>query len=310
MQRDSWYNLYIIFQEEAAVFELVQVSENNYYIQSPAKIGLVRLDDKRVILIDSGNDKEAGKKVLRLLEANSWELVAVYNTHSNADHIGGNKFLQDRTGCKVYAPGIECDFTNHPILEPALLYGGNPPKPLRHKFLMAKESKALPLTEDVLPEGVEMISLPGHFFDMAGFRTADGVVYLADALSSKATLDKYVIGFLYDVGAYLETLEKIKGMEAKLFIPSHAEPCEDITELCDYNIKKVQEVAEKIREIAAEPTGFDAILQRLFCEYKLVMTAEQHALVGSTVKSYLSYLTDSGKLVTGFDNNIMTWCAL
>ena len=42
------------------MYELTQVAGNSYYIQSPAKIGLVRLNDTDVCLIDSGNDKEAG----------------------------------------------------------------------------------------------------------------------------------------------------------------------------------------------------------------------------------------------------------
>ena len=64
-------------------------------------------------------------------------------THFHADHIGGNQYLQKQTGCKIYAPGIECDFTNHPILEPSFLYGGYPFKDLKNKFLMAKESDAV-----------------------------------------------------------------------------------------------------------------------------------------------------------------------
>ena len=50
--------------------ELIQVSEQSYYIQSPAKIGLVKLNKQDVCLIDSGNDKDAGRKVRQLLEAN------------------------------------------------------------------------------------------------------------------------------------------------------------------------------------------------------------------------------------------------
>ena len=105
------------------MYELIQISEHDYYIQSPAKIGLVKLNDTEVCLIDSGNDKDAGRKVRKILDEHGWTLKAVYNTHSNADHIGGNKYLQGQTGCKIYAPGIECDFTRHPILEPSLLYG-------------------------------------------------------------------------------------------------------------------------------------------------------------------------------------------
>lgn len=289
------------------MYELVQVSERSYYIQSPAKIGLVRLDGTKVCLIDSGNDKEAGRKVRQILDANGWKLTAIYNTHSNADHIGGNRYLQGQTGCRIYAPGIERDFTKHPILEPAFLYGGYPCKDLRHKFLLAQESDVEELTGEALPEGFEMIRLPGHFFDMVGFRTPDDVVYLADCLSSGETLDKYRIGFIYDVGAYLKTLEAVKSMKAKIFIPAHAAATEDISELAQYNMDKVQEIADKILELCEEPLCFETILQRLFTEYGLAMNFEQYALVGSTVRSYLAWLKDSGRLQAVFENNLLLW---
>lgn len=292
------------------MYELVNVSGNSYYIQSPAKIGLVKLHDNDVCLIDSGNDKDAGRKVRQIIDANGWKLVAIYNTHSNADHIGGNKYLQSQTGCKIYAPGIECDFTRHTVLEPAFLYGGFPPKDLKHKFLLAQESEAEYLTKDVLPEGFEIIDLPGHFFNMAGFRTPDDVVYLADCLSSKATLDKYKIGFIYDVGAYLQTLETVKGLKAKMFVPSHAEATDNISELCQYNIDTVNEIAENIAEICSSPLCFEDILKKLFDEYSLTMNFEQYVLVGSTVKSYLSYLKDMGKLKIEFVDNKLLWSGI
>ena len=106
------------------MYELINAAGGSYYIQSPAKIGLVELGGGKVCLIYSGSDKDAGRKVRQILDANSWTLEAIYNTHSNADHIGGNRYLQNQTGCRVYAPGIECAFTRSPILEPSFLYGG------------------------------------------------------------------------------------------------------------------------------------------------------------------------------------------
>ena len=289
------------------MYELMQISDNDYYIQSPAKIGLVKLSDTDVCLIDSGNDKDAGRKVRQILDSHNWKLTAIYNTHSNADHIGGNQYLQGQTGCRIFAPGIECDFTNHPILEPSFLYGGYPCKDLRHKFLLAQESEAEYLTKETLPEGFEMIPLPGHFFDMVGFRTLDDVVYLADCLSSKETLNKYRIGFIYDVGAYLETLEMVKTLKAKRFVPAHAEVSEDISGLAQYNIDKVREIAEKIVTLCKEPISFERILQKLFTEYNLTMNFEQHALVGSTVRSYLAWLKDTGRLNAEFEDNMLLW---
>ena len=289
------------------MYELIQVSEQSYYIQSPAKIGLVKLNEQDVCLIDSGNDKDAGRKVRQLLDANGWRLIAIYNTHSNADHIGGNRYLQGQTGCKIYAPGIDCAFTRHPVLEPSFLYGGYPCKELRHKFLMSQESGAQELTKESLPEGFETIPLPGHFFDMVGFRTPDDVVYLADCLSSRETLDKYQIGFIYDVAAYLKTLEMVKSLQAKMFVPAHAAVSEDIAGLAQYNIDKVLEIADKITGICQEPLCFEVILQRLFADYGLTMNFEQYVLVGSTVRSYLAWLKDTGKVNALFENNMLLW---
>ena len=289
------------------MYELIQVSDNCYYIQSPAKIGLVRVSDDSAVLIDSGNDKDAGRKVLKILNQQGWRLNAIYNTHSNADHIGGNKYLQDKTGCVIYAPDIEAAFTRHTILEPSFLYGGYPPSNLCHKFLMAQESNAQVLSQDVLPEDWELIDLPGHFFDMAGFRTGDGIVYLADCLSSCETLEKYKFVFIFNVSAYLETLERVKAMSAKLFIPAHADASENIADLAQANIDSVNQNADLILRLCERPVSFDLLLQKIFNELKLNMTYEQHALAGSTVKSYLSWLNDSGKLRALINNNILVW---
>ncbi len=289
------------------MYELIQVSDSTYYVQSPAKIGLVKLNDKDVCLIDSGNDKEAGRKVRQILDANGWSLKAIYNTHSHADHIGGNQYLQAQTGCKVYAKGVECDYVNHPILEPVSLYAGCPPKELRHKFLMAQPSTAEPLTDDVLPEGFSIVPLPGHSMDMVGYRTADDVVFLADCLSSQATLEKYGIPFIHDVGAYISTLEAVEKMEARMFIPAHADPAEDISGLARLNIDRAVEIGDGILGICSEASSFEDVLRKLFVRYGLTMTLEQYVLVGSTVRSYLAWMMDAGKLTVEIRDGLPAW---
>ena len=291
------------------MYELHQITDTAYYIQSPAKIGLVKLEGNDVCLIDSGNDKEAGRKVRQILDANGWRLRAIYNTHSNADHIGGNKYLQTQTGCDIFAPGIERDFTVHPVLEPSFLYGGFPPQSLRHKFLMAQESEADELTPESMPENLSMLPLPGHFFDMVGFKSADGAVFLADCLSSQETLDKYQITFVYDVAAYLNTLEMVRTLDGKIFVPAHAAATEEIAPLAQRNIDKVHEIAERILEICISQIPFETILQRLFDSFALTMNIEQYVLVGSTVRSYLSWLSDSGRAEYRFENSQMLWRA-
>lgn len=289
------------------MYELHQVGEKSYYINCPAKIGIYCVNDKDIYLIDSGNDKDAGKKARKIIEEKGWRLLGILNTHSHADHIGGNQYLQQQTKCKVFSIGIESCFTEYPILEPSFLYGGYPCKDLKHKFLLAKPSEVTDVSHSDFPKEIEIIPLNGHSFSMAGFRTPDDVVFLADCLSSKETIDKYQISFIYDVAEYLNTLERIKSLKAKLFVPAHAPVTEDITELADYNINKVHEVIGKLLSICQKPICFEHILQRLFSDYGLTMTFEQYALVGSTVRSYLSFLKDNEKLEAVFENNMLLW---
>ena len=286
------------------MYELIQAAEHTYYIESPAKIGLVQTGDT-VALIDSGSDKEAGRKVRQHLDARGLKLSAIYNTHSNADHIGGNQYLQRQTGCAVYAPGVEAAFTRDPILEPSFLYGGCPPKPLRHKFLLAQPSDVQVLDSKACP--LEVIPLPGHFFDMVGYRTEDDVVFLADCLSSRETLEKYRVSFVYDVAAYLDTLDRVAAMEAALFVPAHAAATEDIAPLARYNRDQVYAVAEDLLDLLAEPLVFEEVLRRLFQRYRLTMDFQQYVLVGSTVKSYLAWLLDGGRVTAAFDDCRQLW---
>ncbi|MCM1524004.1 MAG: MBL fold metallo-hydrolase [Ruminococcus sp.] len=289
------------------MYELCPAGERTFYINCPAKIGVYLQDGAQAYLIDSGSDKDAGRRVRKIAEEHGWTVKGILNTHSNADHIGGNAYLQKQTGCKIFSGGIEKCFTEHPLLEPSFLYGGYPCDPLRNKFLMARESRAEDFSHEDFPKEVEILPLPGHFFDMVGFKTPDGVIFLADCLSSRETLEKYGICFIYDVAGYLDTLEKVGKMEARLFVPAHAEASEDISELARYNKAKVMETAEIIMEICRRPSCFEAVLQSLFARYGLNMDLNQYVLAGSTVRSYLSWLYNSGELTAFFDNNMLLW---
>lgn len=289
------------------MYELVKINENDYYIDCPSKIGVVKISDTDVVFIDGGNGKDSAKKALRVIEAEGFTLKAIYCTHSHADHIGGCKLLQDRTGCKIYAKGIECYVTNKTVIEPSMLYGGYPYKDIMHRFLMAQSSICEELTEDNLPEGMQMLDLSGHSYDMTGFVTKNGTAYMGDCLSNKETLEKYGIFFLWNVEKFLETLEFVKTVQADNFVFSHVETLTDIKEIANYNIKVTNELSEKIVNYCKTPQTFENILKTLFDEYGLNLTAEQHVLISSVLRSYLSYNFEKEKIRYFFENNTMYW---
>ena len=192
-------------------------------------------------------------------------------------------------------------------MEPSFLYGGYPLKELRHKFLLAEESDVLDISDKSFPQELEVILLPGHFFDMIGIRTPDNTVFLADCISRRETLEKYRIAFIYDIAAYLETLDKVEAMEAKIFVPAHAEASSDLKELIEFNRTQIYEIAERIVSICEVPQMFENILKQIFDGYGLTLSFEQYVLVGSTVRSYLSWLKDTGRITAKIENNFILW---
>ncbi len=289
------------------MYELIQVGNNTYYINCPAKMGIFKLNDVDICLIDSGNDKNAANKVLKTIIAEGWNLKMIINTHSHADHLGGNNYFQQKTNCKIYTVGIERHFAQNPILEPSLLYGGYPCKALKNKFLYAQTSIVEELTEDVLPKGLEALAVDGHTMQMTAIKTSDDIWFLADTLTGEYILQKYHISFLYDVEKYLISLEKIKSLSGKLFIPAHAEPSENIQALIEINLNKTYEIINLLEKICQNPTSFEDILKYVFDHYGLNLDFNQYVLTGSTIRSYLSYLYDNNKLTVNFDDNKLLW---
>jgi len=145
---------------------------------------------------------------------------------------------------------------------------------------------------------------------MCGIRTNDGIAFVADSVFPRQTIDKYHIFFVYDVGGFLNTLDFLETMQAELFVPSHAEAVEDIKSLVAINRKKVMEVMETIHDFCTEPINFEEILKKAFDSYHLDLNLNQYVLVGSTIRSYLSFLCDSGSMEIAFQDNRLLFHAL
>lgn len=292
------------------MYELVSIGKNTYYMDCPSKVGVYALEDKGAVIIDSGNDKDAAKKLLRHISEMGLEVRMIINTHSHADHIGGNAFIFEKTGCEIYTSLSELAFVENTVLEPSLLYGANPLPCLKNKFLMAKESKAKEISKDALPYGFEICHLPGHSLDMLAVKTPDDVWFCADAVAGQATLQKYPVSYLYDIGQYLDSLEKLSLLKGKAFVPSHCPPCEDILPLVEINRRKTLEICELVYSICKTPRAFDDILAEVFNRYGLALDHMQYALSGSTIRSYLTYLEEQARLTHCVVDNKLCWQAL
>ncbi len=291
-----------------ATTELRLLAGSSSVIPGPTNIGVIETD-AGAYLVDSGNDKEAGRKINKLFGERALELRGIVATHSNADHIGANDYLQRLTGCRIFSARAEKAFIESPSIEAAFLWGGYTPNALKNKFFEAKPSNVTDVFADgdELPCGLTAVSLPGHFFEMTGFVSRDGVAYLGDALFGDAVLAKYKIPFIYDVAQFRSSIEKIKTLDAEYFVPSHGEVERDIAATAALNLSKVAEVEGILIDSLGERRSFEYLLKTLCDRMGVTLEVGQYALIGSTVRSFLSYLANEGAIEYEFADNAMLW---
>lgn len=292
------------------MYDLIQAGANTYYIDCPAKVGIYQLSEGHVCLVDSGSDVSAARKIRQRLTEREWHVDYIINTHSHADHIGGNHYFQSHYDCAIYAKGKELPFITYPIFEPTFLFGGEPIADLKNKFLLAQPSAVQPIEQLTLPQGMRLLPLPGHAPDMIGVITPDNVAFLADSVASELTIQKYHLTYLHDAEGFLSTLEALEALDCACYIPSHTEAVTDLKPLIEHNRNKIQEIAANVVSFCKEGVTFETVLKSIFEHYLLRMDVVQYALIGVTARAYLSYLYKQQKLSIEIFDNQLLWKTL
>lgn len=285
--------------------ELKQIGSKTFCIEHDTNIGIHFTDDGRMYLIDTGS-KGDGEKIDEILSREGWVPSCIINTHTHIDHIGGNEFLMRKYGIPAYCTDYDMAFAHYSELEAAYMNGGYPAEKLRtifaHPGMIGFRS-----IEKETPDGIDWTYLPGHSFGMIGIRTSDDIWFLGDSYLSRSFLKQYTFGFTYNVEAYIDTLKKLKEFKGALFVPSHGIIETDIVPTLEQNLRSVAEMCSMICETCREYRGQDEILQQMYERLRMHARPAQHALLSSTVKSYLTYLQDRNKLECRFVDNIMKW---
>ncbi|NLD18956.1 MAG: MBL fold metallo-hydrolase [Clostridiales bacterium] len=285
--------------------ELIQVGSKTYYIKNKTNIGVYKTGRSSVCIIDTGSDGD-GEKIDEILQAQGWGLDYIIITHAHIDHIGGNDYLVKKYDVPVYMTAANIAYAVFDDFETAILNGGKPCKQLKKVFTLPEPTNLRDIGT-IQEDGITYEELPGHTLSMIGIRTDDDVWFFGDAYLSRHNLKKYRYGYIYDAGAFLDTLQKIKGFQGKVFIPSHGSVEDSVTEICDLNIENICEIFGIIKDICAEYTDFGHILQGLYRLMGMRPNVVQNAILSSTTKSYVAYLQDRGLLKYKFVDDIMMW---
>jgi len=291
--------------------ELEYVSEDVAYIPGAVNIGVI-IDEGKATLVDTGLDRDSGRGIRKLLEESGIEVAAIINTHSHADHFGGNDYLVRNTGATVYAPSVESGIIQNPILEPVYLFHGAAPiRNLRNKFVLAKPSPVhhilTPGETTINGRDVKIVPLPGHSLNQVGV-LVDDVLFCADTVFSERVIEKYRVPVVQDVGSHRDTLKALKETKHRLYVPSHTKPTDDITGLVERNLETVESILADILGLLDEPKSTSEVQSELCSSYGLDLDAvQQYYLIHTTLMAYLGCLYEENSVEIRLEENSLRW---
>lgn len=295
-----------------SALEFVELAPGVSYVKAPTAIGVVR-NGKRAALVDTGLDDNLVRKVVNHLSAEGVQVEAIVNTHSHADHFGGNAWTLGRAKAEVWAPAVEHHFIEHPALEPHTLWGALPFTGLSTKWLQAAPS---PVHHVVDAHEVEILGLPWKFHSLAGHSPNQaavevaGAVFLSDSLLPPAILEKYGIVFAVDPGPQRESAKRVLSLGSRVFQTYHGGIVEDLPALVDANVRAIDRVRELVlAALAHGPRTAEEVFHALAREMSWSLSVEQHALNFATVRAYLSRLERDGRVAPAIDGPRLAWSA-
>jgi glyoxylase-like metal-dependent hydrolase (beta-lactamase superfamily II) len=293
---------------------VTQLSDRVYICRGGVNFAILVGTEGRLILVDSGLDSGAARKALKPFLDAGHTLAAIINTHSHADHIGGNADLVKRTGCEVWAPARERPFILWPELEPLSLNGGAWPTPaLQVKFLQAQPTAVVlelppaPATFGLAGVTMELIPVPGHALDQVAI-ALDGVLIAADGLFKPEVIEKHPVIFVVNVAEYLSSLERIANRPERFVLPGHGELVDrqagegdPLPEILAANRSAMARLQGEILRLAAEPLTAEELLYQVVAAVGKQLDSEpQYFLDRAAVSAHVSYLLHSNRISVAF----------
>ncbi len=287
-----------------------QLSEHVFYMAGGVNCVILKKDTDAV-LIDTGQDKNYGRDLRKACDSLGVTPKAIINTHSHADHYGGNDYLLRQFDVPVYAPAFEASIMASPYLEPVYLFNGAKPlSELMSKWLLAKASKV----DYALTAGnLNLIGLELQVIDTSGHAhcqmslICDDVLIAADALFGKNVLDKYPLPFGQDVKRQIESMNSLAALDVAWVLPGHGEPSQNLKQMAADNLLVIENAATIILDKCQSSTTEEVLAASCHALNISMNDIPRYYLNLCVISAYLSYLREENKVGTELNGNRLLW---
>ena len=282
--------------------QLTPLADRVWAVPGGVNIGVLANEAGQIVLVDTGLNDTAAKKVLKAVrEELGGDVVAILTTHGHADHFGGNATVVKRTGAAVHAPAFDEAVLKYPLLQPALLYGGaDPIDTMRGRFMLADAGPVdviiQPGPHEVAGMAVEAVPLFGHSPGQLGYLVGD-VFFCADVVLPASVLEKYRIPYLFSLTDHLQALDHAATIPHRVAVPGHGAILQegDLADLIGENRALADRVLDATLDLTTTPQTASRVLQGLLQRFGApVADAPSFFLLQPTAFAFLSHLHRQG----------------
>ncbi len=280
---------------------LSQVNGSTWVLEAAGLIPLYRLDDRRVILLDTGLAEER-EELEAALEEHHLLPAGILCSHAHVDHCGNNGYFQEKYRIPVALTLPEAGMCSN-ILNLKCYFLMLPPA------MVERESSCMVHTPDMIVPPTDgpfsfagahfrIVHTPGHSSGHIAVITPDNVCYTADALLSQEYLGSKLPYNLCQALAN-SSREKLRGLNCSAYIMAHRGICspQEIDQLIDDNQALIRQRTEEILELVVRPMTASQIIQ-LVCERYQLFTHKPHRALRfeRNIRFFIEHLTDQGML--------------
>ena len=289
--------------------ELEQVKGNTWVLKSWELIPLYRLDDRRCILLDTGL-AEQQEELDATLRAEGLLPVGVICSHAHIDHMGNNAFLKEKYGARLAMSLGEAGHQFSYLSMNVMNYSYSP-----EDMLESPAHKGTPVLADriILPgeTSVEfcgvtfsILPTPGHTCDHICIGTPDNVLYLGDAMMTGRTLHHSKFPYAFSMKDYLDSMRKIRTVEADRYIVAHYGVYEEILPLVDMEARFLARRMLELLDLVEDYTTPKRMAAAICREYHIQPgNFRDMAYFEAASLAYINYLRGLGHLEAVLEDN-------
>ncbi|MBU3181051.1 MBL fold metallo-hydrolase [Clostridium psychrophilum] len=275
-------------------------------------IPFYKVNNKEIIMLDSGWAQGERKGINELLEKNNFKVVAIICTHAHIDHIGNNAYLKEKYNCIIAMPDYEALICSS-VINLKLYYSSQTLTDVKKHFgsMICKTDIMISNTQNSISiQGIKfrIFHTPGHSPAHICISTPDDVVYLGDTLISYEVMSGAKMPYAYILSEDLLSKLKLYDFKFSKYVVAHKGIYNDITQLITDNIDFYKNRASRIYDVIDGYMTMDEIMNVVTKTFNInVKNIYKYLLIERMSMSYIEYLNEIGAIVLSVDRGFLKY---